>query len=84
MQHLGVVVARHDVQPIPTRTTTNMANLFLIALVDDLHHITALHNDNRPLKFILLTFGLAGSSVDINGFGDRQKGFFKYMLDHHA
>lgn len=74
------VIARHGTRKVPIRLG-NLQDPFLITMVNLIHHVMRANNPNLPIEIQFVNMGLAGFSVDITGWGDRNHGFFRYILD---
>ncbi|KAK5131404.1 hypothetical protein LTR08_000940 [Meristemomyces frigidus] len=77
------VFARWGGKPVPTHLG-NLNDPTLIAFVNHFDHLTRPGNPQLPDQFIFVLMRLAGFSVDVSGWGDRNHGFFKHMLDRGA
>ena len=80
MRSYRQVIARYGARKIPIRVG-NVNNPFLINFVLLMQHVTRPNNPNIPMEIHLVNMGLAGFGVDITSYGDRNAGFFKYILD---
>lgn len=76
----SLVFARQGTRPIPSRLG-NLADPFLRNFVTLVHQVTAAGNPYIPEEWHFLLNGFAGFSVGISGWGSRNEGFFKFILD---
>lgn len=75
---------RKGTRDIPTSLVPNLSDPFLIAFVNLITDVTRPNNPNPPTEIHHLVLGIAGFSVDINGWGSRSAGYFKLLLDADA
>jgi len=72
---------RQGTRAIPTALGNRLVDPFLIAFVNLMRHVTRPNNPNPPVEVHHLIQGIAGFSVGIGGWGNRQSGYFKFLLD---
>ncbi|KAK4890444.1 hypothetical protein LTR27_010851 [Elasticomyces elasticus] len=83
VQFAGFPVKRRGILLMPTQLTNNLADPYMIACVNlwDQLRQDAMNNVQLPDPIIVSTSGLAGSQVGIWAFGDRTRGWFKWIND---
>lgn len=61
-----------------------MTNPFLIGFCNLIADVTRPDNPNPPVEIHHLLHGIPGFSVAIEGWGSRERGYFKFLLDADA
>lgn len=84
MRVSGLVLTRHGTNRVPF-SLQNTQDPAIRAFVTVIQQITRLNNPHPPREVhFLLLHGILGLSVNIEGWGNRRLGFFKYLLDRDA
>jgi hypothetical protein len=81
MRQFLMAFVRKGTHAIPTALGNRIADPFLIAFVQLMRQVTRVNNPNPPREIHHLVLGIAGFSVDVDNWGSRHKGYFKFLLD---
>jgi hypothetical protein len=81
MRQFLMAFVRKGIHAIPTALDNRIADLFLIAFVQLMRQVTRVNSPNPPREIHHLVLGIAGFSADIDNWGSRHKGYFKFLLD---
>ncbi|KAH6663841.1 hypothetical protein B0J14DRAFT_706855 [Halenospora varia] len=84
MRQFLMAFCRQGTRAIPTTLGNQIVDPFLSGFINLMKQVTRPNNPQVPVEIHHVLLGIAGFSVGIHGWGDRSRGYFKFLLDADA